>query len=156
MSQQVGPNAGAAGPPAVVLDTNVVLDWLVFRDHRVAPLAGAISQGRLRWLATPRMRRELASVLGRDDLLAWKVDEARVLAAAEQYAQPCAEPPPCVLHCADRDDQVFIDLALAHSAHWLVTHDKALLRLARAARSHGTVVCRPEEWAWTADPAARP
>ena len=35
-------------PPAIVLDTNVVLDWLVFADPSSGPLAAAI-QRTCRW-----------------------------------------------------------------------------------------------------------
>ena len=36
------PTQRAAADTTVVLDTNVVLDWLVFRDARLAPLSDAI------------------------------------------------------------------------------------------------------------------
>jgi predicted nucleic acid-binding protein len=51
--------------PSVVLDTNVVLDWLLFNDPSVAKLAAAVVGGRVRWLATAAMRDELTHVLGR-------------------------------------------------------------------------------------------
>ena len=39
--------------------------------------------------------------------------------------------------CTDPDDQKFLDLALHAHAKWLVSRDKALLRLARKARPLG-------------------
>ena len=50
-------------PPAVVLDTNIVLDVFVFNDAACAPLKAALEAGELNWLATPPMRDELARVL---------------------------------------------------------------------------------------------
>jgi len=50
------------------------------------------------------------------------------------------------LRCADPDDQMFIDLALAVRACWLFTRDKALLRLAPRARDRGVCVLRPADW----------
>jgi len=54
------PHASAIdGPdalPAIVIDTQVVMDWLVFRDARVAALTAAVTSGALRWLVAPAMR----------------------------------------------------------------------------------------------------
>ena len=47
-----------AANDALVLDTNVVLDWLLFCDERVAALAGAIESGAVRWLCCGPMRAE--------------------------------------------------------------------------------------------------
>jgi hypothetical protein len=44
-----------------------------------------------------------------------------------------------------------VDLGLAQGARWLVTHDRALLRLARATRRQGLLVVKP-----LAEVAARP
>lgn len=131
---------------AVVLDTNVVLDWLLFDDDRVRPLANAITLGRVGWLQCPPMREELAQVLARDALAAWPGDRTAMLGCVDRHATRCAPPPRSALISSDPDDQVFIDLALAQGAGWLLTRDKALLRLARAALPRGTVVCIPEHW----------
>ena len=133
-------------PPAAVLDTNVVLDWLVFRDAGVAPIAAAVEAGRLRWLATARMRDELADVLDRGHLARWQADAGSVLALFDRHATPRPAPSPSRLHCSDPDDQVFIDLALAAKAPWLITHDRALLALARRARPLGVQILRPGAW----------
>ena len=47
----------------IVLDTNVVLDLLVFDDPATPALQQALDEGALRWIATPVMREELARVL---------------------------------------------------------------------------------------------
>ena len=58
----------------------------------------------------------------------------------------CPSPTRSRLHCSDPDDQCFIDLALAQHARWLITHDRALLRLARRARAFGVEVLTPMLW----------
>lgn len=135
-----------ADPPSAVLDTNVVLDWLVFRDPRVAALAAEIEAGRLRWRTTPRMRAEFDAVLTRGHLDRWAPDRERSLLAFDQHSVVDAEAPPCRLICTDPDDQGFIDLALHRRCRWLVTHDHALLRLAARARPFGVLVLPPTRW----------
>ena len=141
-----------AAAPTVVLDTNAVLDWLVFADPRIAPLAEAISCGHLCWLAVPHMRGELADVLARPALARFGNRLGQALAAFDQRARICPDPPSidAGLVCQDPDDQVFLDLALAEGASWLVTRDKALLALHRPARARLLSIVVPEAW-----PAAR-
>ena len=141
-------------PPAAVIDTNVLLDWLVFCDPRVAPLSHAVEARALRWLASPPMRDELARMLTHSSLARWKPDRERALASFDAFATTCPPPMPSRLHCTDFDDQCFIDLALAQSARWLITHDRALLRLARRARLLGVEVLTPMLWCAGHDPCA--
>ncbi len=132
--------------PGVVLDTNVVLDWLVFRNPRVAPLAEALQSGGLRWLATPPMRDELAHMLGHQSLARWEPNAEQALTVFDGLVTVCSAAPPCRLRCTDPDDQVFVDLAFAQRVVWLITHDRALLKLARRAREHGIAVLTPAAW----------
>ena len=48
--------------------------------------------------------------------------------------------------CDDPDDQVFIDLALAGEAQWLLSHDKAVLRLRRRMPPGGPRISRLDDW----------
>ena len=143
----VNPAPGLKVRPAVVLDTNATLDWLVFSDGCMQTLGAAIEQGHVRWLASARMRDELARVLGYANLARWAPDAAQVMGTFDRRAQLCAEPAFCGWTCADADDQVFIDLASEKAARWLVTHDRALRALARRARQRGITVLPPREWA---------
>lgn len=147
--------------PGVVLDTNVLLDWLVFREPSVAALAGAIDSGRLDWASCAPMRAELAQMLGHASLAAWAPDAGAALSTFDRLA--CPQPTPAALsatrpRCTDPDDQIFLDLALTVRAHWLITRDKALLKLARRARALGLEICTPAAWAGAATrpaPASR-
>ncbi len=136
--------------PKVVLDTNTVLDWLVFADPGCIELSRRILQGQLVWHATQAMRDELAHVLPRPAFARWQPDIDRVLARFDQHAQVAATPGAAmaaqVPTCKDPDDQKFIDLACAIGARWLFTRDRALLDLSRPARRMNVEVLKPGDW----------
>jgi predicted nucleic acid-binding protein len=132
--------------PAAVLDTNVALDWLLFADPSCRPLGAAVASGRLRWLACPRMRDELANVLARGLATERGTAVEVVLTAFDTHVQLIDAPPAAPLRCTDPDDQVFIDLAFASAARWLVSRDRAVLRLARRAEPQGLRIVPPQRW----------
>lgn len=144
----------------VVLDTNVVLDLLLFAEPGAAPLGEALARGQLRALACDRMLDELGTVLRRGLAQARGADTDAVVSRwAGQVERVAAPAPGWALRCTDGDDQVFIDLALERQARWLVTRDRAVLRLARrAARQHRLAIVTPEAWAlqWTLAAGDRP
>lgn len=139
----------AASPPLVVLDTNAALDWLVFADHRIQHVVEALESGRLRWVACTAMRQELAHMLGHASLARWSPDPPVALSHFDRLARirptPVGAPHPR-LRCTDADDQIFVDLAFAEGARWLLTHDRALLKLARRAALRGLRIARPVDW----------
>ncbi|MGY0193635.1 PIN domain-containing protein [Leptothrix sp. BB-4] len=147
-------NTGLATIEPVVLDTNVVLDWLVFRSEDTAELGAAIEAGRLAWLATAAMREESIEVLDRlrthAHLQRWDERRLPALAAVERWMQPVEAPPPLPwpmrLRSVDPDDQIYIDLALHRRIPWLLSRDRALLKLAKRARPHGVQVLTPAQW----------
>ena len=139
----------AAGAPRVVLDTNAALDWLVFGNPHIQHVVDALEAGRLRWVACAAMRQELAHMLGHSSLARWASDRQAALAHFDRLAETRAAPatiPHIGLRCRDPDDQVFVDLALAEGARWLLTHDRALLKLARRAATQGLHILRPTDW----------
>jgi len=119
---------------ALVLDTNVVLDLLVFRDPKAIPIEQALAAGVVRWIATAAMRDELARVLTYPQLVARLVTvgttAAEVLGEFDAGAQLVENAQRAPVTCADPDDQAFIDLALRHRAV-LLSKDAAVLALAR-------------------------
>lgn len=132
----------------MVLDTNVVLDWLLFANPQVQGLAQAIEAQQLRWISTAAMREELAEVLRRPPLCHHIHNSERVLQTFDRHARlvEAAAAAPLHLQCRDRDDQKFIDLAVAHKAIWLLTRDKALLELRRRALLLGPQILMPAQW----------
>lgn len=131
--------------PLAVIDTQVLLDWLVFADARVARWVAAVERGELTWIACPSMRREFAHMVAHPSLARWQPRSEHALSVFDRQALLLGEPVPAALplRCRDADDQVFIDLALQHRARWLLTRDKALLALARKARVLGTEIVEP-------------
>ncbi|RZL52193.1 MAG: PIN domain-containing protein [Variovorax sp.] len=130
--------------PAVVIDTNVVLDLLVFDDPCWSALRAALDAGALHWIATPPMRVELARVLGYPMVARRLVRDARapdaVLALFDARTHTVADVParaPFV--CKDPDDQMFIDLAVAFRAR-LLSKDRLVLALRRRLATLGVVV----------------
>jgi predicted nucleic acid-binding protein len=132
-----------------VLDSNVVLDWLYFGDERVAAVAAAIECGTLKWLASAAMREELLHVLGRGIASPPSAPPDRLWATWKRLCVEHEEPshlPQHRMRCTDRDDQKFIDFALAYRAGWLITRDRALLKLARRASAARLSIVTPEQW----------
>lgn len=144
------------GAMRLILDTNVWLDWLVFGDARARPIAHAVDAGEVSLHATQPMLDEFAAVIERPH---FGLDEAAREAAREaQRARVTlhAPAPDCRLDCTDRDDQRFIDLAVALRVDALLSRDKALLRLRKAAaRRFGVRVETPEAWCAARAAAAR-
>jgi putative PIN family toxin of toxin-antitoxin system len=116
----------------LVLDTNVVLDLLVFGDAAAQPVAHGLKEGALRWLATAAMREELARVLAYPKLaprVAFHRGSAdAVLQDFDRQAKLVPVPEKAGVTCGDPDDQKFIDLAVAHRCP-LVSKDFEVLRL---------------------------
>ena len=131
--------------PIVILDTNALLDWRVFKDPSAHPVAEALAAGRVRWLASPAMQVEWNHVWPRSVFARWQPEPALTETVFEQ-AQMVEEPPRGPLRCTDPDDQVFIDLALHVGARWLFTKDAALLKLAKRARLRGVQVTSLQQW----------
>jgi putative PIN family toxin of toxin-antitoxin system len=136
-----------------VLDTNIWLDWLVFDDPGITGLRTAVARGSIALLASPWMRDELESVLARP-LIRTRLPEAPArIALFDSLVSIRDAAPPCRLVCTDPADQAFIDLACHHRARWLITKDRALLRLARAARArHAVAVLTPAGFAAAYNP----
>jgi putative PIN family toxin of toxin-antitoxin system len=116
----------------IILDTNIVLDLLVYNDPLQANLDKALRAGSLQWLTTLAMREELSRVLdytgvARRRLINQQLVET-VLAQMDSLAQ-CVQPAPKAPYtCKDPDDQIFIDLAYQHQC-MLLSKDKAVLAM---------------------------
>lgn len=141
--------------PKLVLDTNAVLDWLVFDNPSCQAVTTAIVSGRVSWIVNDAVRDELAHVIGRGVVDRWAPDLSRLWQTWERHSTPTeptvSTPPPRRPRCTDTDDQKFIDLALDTGAQWLITRDRALLKLARRALPLNLAIVTPERF----DPTAR-
>jgi uncharacterized protein len=146
-----GSGAGAVTKPvALVLDTNVVIDWLVFDHPFMNPLRHGVGEGRVKVLTHPPAMDELKRVLNYRQL---KLDEARQHEVFEQYsahADVTAMPPDFTLknlmlpggfpRCRDRDDEHFLALAYHACADALVSRDNAVYGLKSRAAKFGMTI----------------
>ena len=135
--------------PLLVLDTNVVLDWVAFGDPRVRPIAGAIERGLLRAATSGACLQELRRALGSAQVGLEAGAQARAYARYAAHAQ-VFEAPEAVAgmpRCEDPDDQKFLGLAWHARASHLLTRDKALLKLARQVAQLGRFsVLAPQDY----------
>jgi predicted nucleic acid-binding protein len=127
----------------LVLDTNIVLDLLVFADPAAMPLRAALARGMLEWIATAAMRDELERVLGYAAIEARLgssgLRAAQVLAGFDERARMLEAPARAPIRCSDPDDQKFIDLAVRHEC-LLLSKDGAVLGLRKRLAAHGVSV----------------
>jgi putative PIN family toxin of toxin-antitoxin system len=137
----------------LVLDTNVVLDWLVFSAPALAGFREQVGDGRVQVITDTFAIDELRRVLPRREL---KLDFTRQQTVLEQY---CARTSPVnaiaqsgddsLPHgfpvCKDPDDNPFLQLTYRSKALALVTKDRAVLRLRRRVRSYGFAVMTVEQ-----------
>jgi putative PIN family toxin of toxin-antitoxin system len=115
-----------------VLDTNIVLDVWVFADAAAVPLREQLLSGQITWLATAAMRSELERVLAYPKIVPrlnfYKTTLQDVLAQFDQHAHIVEAASKAPVTCSDADDQIFIDLAVAHQAV-LLSKDQAVLSM---------------------------
>jgi putative PIN family toxin of toxin-antitoxin system len=135
----------------LVLDTNIVLDWLVFNDRSTANLQAAIASHRVEICTHAILIDELQRVLGYPALNLDMSLQSKVVAKYGMQTTLAAVPqelsrdnlllPAGFPQCRDQDDQPFIALAYHAKADALVTRDKAVLKLRkRAARFSVAIV----------------
>jgi putative PIN family toxin of toxin-antitoxin system len=127
-------------PRIVILDTNVLLDLLLFVDPACAALAAALADGRLQAVCNDECAEEWRRVLG---YRIWQLDSNRQQALRQAHAQLHRRSPATrtseatdshahrLPRCRDPDDQKFLELAADAGAWALVSKDRDLLKLAR-------------------------
>lgn len=136
--------------PALVLDTNVVLDLLHFDDPVARPLGRALRDGRVRCVVSAATLEEWRRVLAYPE---FGLDAARQAALFEAYQALSdrvddAEVHAALPRCADPDDQKFLELAGASLAQALVSKDRALLKLRRRCAARFRITTPAEAAAW--------
>lgn len=140
--------------PRAVLDTNVLLDLWVFDDPAVGLLRAALAAGDCVALRSPATERELADVLARPQFALSEARQRALLAQWRSQAQAIERVFPAPWQCHDPHDQPFLDLAFTARAQWLLTRDKALLRLAHKAKTVGLEIAAPPRFAASAPASA--
>ena len=142
-------------PPRLVLDTNVVIDWLVFDDPFMNPLRDGVRDGRIVVMTHEPAIGELKRVLGYRQL---KLDPARQLEVFARYGEQATVfvmpadfslkhlmLPGGFPRCRDRDDEHFLALAHHAKADALVSRDNAVFGLKSRAAKFGMTILNVQE-----------
>lgn len=137
-------------PIRLVLDTNVVIDWLVFDHPFMDPLRDGVREKRIGIVTHQPAVDELRRVLAYRQL---KLDEARQQQVFERYSQNTTVAnmpadfslkqlmlPGGFPRCRDRDDEHFLALAYHAGAAALVSRDNAVYGLKSRAAKFGLTI----------------
>lgn len=138
-------------PQRWVLDTNVVIDWLMFNDPYMDPLRERVADDRLVVLTHEPALVELKRVLGYRQLELSPERQAEIYVCYVASTNAVSLPDGASLkklmmpggfpRCRDRDDEHFIALAYHQKADALVSRDNAVYGLkARAAKFGLTIL----------------
>ena len=140
----------------LVLDTNVVLDWLVFGDAGVARLREAVEQRRISIVTHAAAIEELRRVLAYPQCKLAAADQDVMLNRYRTASYAATLPvgfgldnlllPAGFPNCRDADDQHFLALAYHAKADGLVTKDRQLLRLKKRAARFGVTIVNPRDF----------
>lgn len=141
----------------LILDTNIVLDWLVFRDTSMAGLLPALEQGHVEIVthlpALDELRRVLAyaqfKLAGdqQQEMLTRYTSHSRLVTLPEGLHLDNLGLPASFPRCRDPDDQHFLALAYHERADALVSKDAAVLELTRRVQRFGVTVLDPMQLA---------
>ena len=137
-----------------VVDTNVVIDWLMFHDPYMNPMRERVADGRLVVLTQPA-RDELKRVLAYRQL---KLGTDRQHEIYEQYCQRTSlmslpqgaslknlMMPGGFPRCRDRDDEHFIALSYHQKVDALVSRDNAVFGLKSRVRVFGLTILNVQQ-----------
>jgi putative PIN family toxin of toxin-antitoxin system len=134
----------ASGEPALVIDSNVVLNWLFFKDAPTVTVIERLLQNH-RWVCTEWMQREAQRVATLPQMAKY-TNNAAIAALAQGFAEHATfithstVSPMC---CRDEDDQAFLDLAAHTQAPLLLTLDRDLLKHCKRAKALGLNIVQP-------------
>jgi len=120
----------------LILDTNIVLDLLLFHDPRADWIRHGITQKQFGLIYTAEMLAELTEVIARPLFAKSASEQIDLLKAWTQMASHQPTPPRCPFRCDDPDDQVFIDLAYHYRPSLLLSKDRKILQLQRLLALH--------------------
>ncbi|MFM2344134.1 MAG: hypothetical protein RLZZ210_744 [Pseudomonadota bacterium] len=129
----------------IVLDTNIWLDFFVFKDSGLIHIITAIQNQSVQVYACKQMYDELERVLTYPQFARYNHNIENCLEEFNQYVNYLDTPPylSIKLKCRDRDDQVFLDLCALNNIDLLISKDKQVLKLAKGMRRFGVKVITP-------------
>jgi putative PIN family toxin of toxin-antitoxin system len=133
--------------PRLVLDTNVILDLLVFKDPSTEPIRLLLDANQVDAVRTPASMAELIDVIGRPTFKLSQADQETIVQAWETSSRllenTAIESAPFT--CRDPDDQVFINMAYSLRPALLLSKDLRVLELQSIAKQHGVDISQNYE-----------
>ena len=148
-------SGGVAAPIRLVLDTNVVIDWLVFDDPFMNPLRHGVRDGRVVVLTHPPAISELERVLAYPQLKLndeWQKQifaryhaETTIAKMPEGFSTGQLMLPGGFPRCRDRDDEPFLALAYHTQADALASRDNAVFGLKSRAEKFGVTIVNVQQ-----------
>ena len=144
-----------SAPIKLVLDTNVVIDWLVFDDPYMNPLRQGVNDARIQVLTHPPAIEELERVLAYPQLKLAETRQVEIFARylsqtvnapmPEGFAPKHLMMPGGFPRCRDRDDEPFLALAYHTRADALVSRDNAVFGLKSRAEKFGLTILNVQQ-----------
>jgi predicted nucleic acid-binding protein len=128
--------------PRLVLDTNVILDLLVFKDPSAEPLRLMLDAKTVDAVRSEASVLELIDVIQRPIFKLSKQEQDMILQAWESATRllenTAIESAPFI--CRDLDDQIFLDMAYSIRPAVLFSKDLRVLELRTGAKCHGVEI----------------
>jgi putative PIN family toxin of toxin-antitoxin system len=125
--------------PRLVLDTNVILDLLVFKDPTAEPIRQLLDAKLVDAVRSEASMLELIDVIQRPMFKLSQEEQEIILQGWESITRllenTAIEPAPFT--CRDLDDQVFLDMAYSIRPAILFSKDLRVLELRASAKPHG-------------------
>jgi predicted nucleic acid-binding protein len=121
--------------PRLVLDTNVILNLLVFKDPAAEPIRLALEAQQVDAVQTAASLLELMDVIGRPAFMLTPEEQEVIIqtwvSSTRVLENAAIEEAPFICH--DPDDQVFINMAYSVRPALLFSKDRRVLELQRRA-----------------------
>ncbi|WP_108468735.1 putative toxin-antitoxin system toxin component, PIN family [Polynucleobacter difficilis] len=128
--------------PRLVLDTNVILDLLVFKDPSAEPLRLMLDAKIVDAVRSEASMLELVDVIQRPIFKLSQQEQEMILQAWESLTRllenTAIESAPFI--CRDLDDQIFLDMAYSIRPAVLFSKDLRVLELRVSAKGHGVEI----------------
>ena len=142
-------------PIRLVLDTNVVIDWLVFDDPYMNPLRHGVRDARVAVLTHPPAIDELNRVLAypqlklgaqrREEIFSRYMDTTTLVKMPDGFSTKQLMLPGGFPRCRDRDDEPFLALAHHAKADALASRDNAVFGLKTRAAKFGMTILNVQQ-----------
>jgi putative PIN family toxin of toxin-antitoxin system len=128
--------------PRLVLDTNVILDLLVFKDPSTEPIRLLLDAKQVDAVRSEASMLELIDVIQRPIFKLNREEQEIILQAWEGSTRllenTAIESAPFI--CRDLDDQIFLDMAYSIRPAILLSKDLRVLELRASAKGHGVEI----------------